>query len=108
VEDDLWNLLDLEPLLRTAPGLVPDAPWTTGAFTRAEEALMLFVLLRFGLVGGIASGVVFGLFLYPITFQTSSWYAGGGYVALLLVGALALYAVRTSRGSRPLLDVAAD
>ena len=53
-----------------------------------------------GLIGGIASGVVLFIFLVPMTFQTSAWYAGGGFAALFLVTALSLYAFRTSLGDR--------
>jgi serine/threonine-protein kinase len=103
-----WLTIVAYMLLRVAPRLLSDAPWTMGAFALVEEGLTLFVLLRFGLVAGIAGSVVFGLFLYPITFRTSAWYAGGGYVALLFIAVLALYAFRTSLGSRRLLDLPAD
>jgi hypothetical protein len=42
---------------------------------------------------------------YPITFDTSAWYAGGGYFALALVAAVALYGFRTALGSRRILDL---
>ena len=89
-------------VLRTVPFLSSPLSAISGL---AQVALTLFVLFRFGLAGSIVMSVTYGLFLYPITFEASAWYAGGGYFALLLVAAIALYGFRTSLGSRRLLNL---
>jgi hypothetical protein len=43
---------------------------------------------------------------YPITFETSAWYAGYGYAALFVVGGIAFYGFRTSLGGRRLVEIA--
>ncbi|HEX7798627.1 MAG TPA: hypothetical protein VF456_29905, partial [Vicinamibacterales bacterium] len=71
--------------------------------------LFYFVLKRFGLVAFMATLFVLGMFTtFPMTFQTSAWYAGYGYTALAVVGATALYGFRTSLGGRPLVVGAMD
>ena len=66
--------------------------------------LFYFVLKRFGLVAFMVTLAVQAIFAaFPMTFQTSAWYAGYGYAALALVGATALYGFRTSLGGRPLV-----
>jgi len=59
------------------------------------------VLLRFGLLGLIAGGVVENLLVaFPVALDSSRWYFARGLVPVLLVLALALYAFRISLGSR--------
>jgi len=62
-----------------------------------------FVLMRFGLVAAIATWYFnFLLDAFPLTTDTSAWYAGVGLVALGLAAAIALSAFRISLGTRPL------
>jgi serine/threonine-protein kinase len=91
--------------VRTAPALGGESVLLP-VFALTREAIFVFILLRFGVAGGMAMGCVLGfLQLYPITFDTSAWYAGGGYFALALVAAVALYGFRTALGSRRILDL---
>jgi hypothetical protein len=73
-----------------------------------NAALPVFALLRFGLLGGISFGMVYGLLVLPITFQPSAWYAPGGYAVLLVIAAITLYGFRTSLGSRRMLELGVD
>jgi hypothetical protein len=67
--------------------------------------LLYFVLKRSGLVAFMATLFIMGVFTtFPMTFQTSAWYAGYGYAALAVVGAVALYGFKTSLGGRPLVS----
>jgi serine/threonine-protein kinase len=84
------------------------SPWIQVIATLAVDGLLLFVLMRFGLLGGMAMGIIEGFFNVPMTFQTSAWYAAPGFVALFLIAAISLYAFRTSLGNRPALDLSAD
>jgi len=78
-----------------------------GLLHLAYNATFLFVLLRFGIVAAVlGNSVGFLLLVFPVTLQTSAWYAGIGYVALLVLAGLALYGFRTSLGGRPLLNIA--
>jgi hypothetical protein len=75
-------------------------PWV-GLIT---TALVLFLLLRFGLLFTAAF-----IFAYasiesiPMTLQPSAWYSGYSYLALTIYAAIVLYAFRASLGGRPLL-----
>lgn len=67
-------------------------------------ALMLLLLMRFGLVAlTLAFFVNMMLNTNPITFDASAWYSGYGFAALAVLAAIVLYAFRTSLGGRPLL-----
>ena len=66
-------------------------------------ATWLFVLMRFGLIGGIFYLLVSYIVRAPITFDASAWYSGYGYAALGIFAALVLYAFYTSLGGRPIL-----
>jgi len=73
-------------------------------FSAAGAALLLLVMLRFGLVSLIAySFVELILSLFPITADFSAWYAGASLFALLVIGALAAFAFHASLGGRSLL-----
>jgi hypothetical protein len=84
--------------------LRPSGYWAF-AIALVLSAILLFVLLRFGLVaasfGLIYSGIVRS---FPITLQASAWYSGVGYGALAILAIVVLYAFRYSLGGRPLLS----
>jgi serine/threonine protein kinase len=74
---------------------------TIGAFVLA--AITTIVLIRFGLLGLITAYTVQNFLQgLPVALDPSRWYFARGLVPVLLVLALALYAFRTSLGSRPL------
>ncbi|HSC78300.1 MAG TPA: protein kinase [Candidatus Acidoferrales bacterium] len=70
-------------------------------------SLTVFLLVRFGLLAFIASGL-FGQFLgdFPLTTDTSAWYAGIGFAGILLMAAMAFYSFYTSLGGRPMFGAA--
>jgi serine/threonine-protein kinase len=63
---------------------------------------VLFVLLRFGLLSLVVIAMIDGFLIYPVTLNTSAWYAGYGYTVLLLIAALTVYGFYTSLGGRRL------
>jgi hypothetical protein len=70
--------------------------------------LMVFLLIRFGLLAIVAQGFVNGLLSeWPLTMQGSAWYAGIGLTGILLLAALAFYGFYTSLGGRPVFGAAA-
>jgi serine/threonine-protein kinase len=63
----------------------------------------LFVLLRFGALALMAQIFSFSLLLiFPITMRFSAWYFSLGFIGLVLLLAIAVYAFYTSLGGRPI------
>jgi hypothetical protein len=88
---------------------LPDALTDIRAFPIAlvMGAAYLFVMMRFGLVAIALASFILGLLSsFPITLETSAWYSGAGYTALVIFAAIVLYAFRTSLGGRPLIGTA--
>ncbi|MFI5181302.1 MAG: protein kinase [Thermoanaerobaculia bacterium] len=72
-------------------------------------ALVVFALLRFGLVGVGTSFVAYGLLSgVPLTLDFSAWYAGYGLFFVLLVLALAGWGFWSARGGGSLLGAPLD
>src|ERR1700691_3896637 len=81
----------------------PASPALAALFAGIETGLLVFVMLRFGLVALIASSFVYELLLlFPITADFSVWYAGASLFALLSVAAMAGFAFHASLAGRPL------
>jgi len=80
------------------------SPALAALFTAVSTGLLVFAMLRFGLVALIASFFVMVLLqMFPITADFSAWYAGASLFALLSVAALAALAFRASLAGRRLL-----
>lgn len=72
-----------------------------------EGLVFLFVLLRLGLFAMMVTGFVLQVLLdFPLSLQTSAWYSGYGYTALLIIGVIALYGFRGSLGGQRLFELA--
>jgi hypothetical protein len=72
-----------------------------------ENLLLVAVLTRFGLFAFMVALLVQTMLTqFPVTFQASAWYAGYGYAALALIGAIAVYGFRVSLGGQPLVSPA--
>jgi len=70
-------------------------------FSALETALLVAVMLRFGLTALIAANFAYALLLVvPMTADFSSWYAGISLFAVLSVAALAAYAFQTALAGR--------
>jgi len=77
----------------------PAAPAPAALFGAVQTALLVFVMLRFGLLALIASSFVLELLmLFPITADFSLWYAGASMFALVGIAAMAALAFRSSLG----------
>jgi hypothetical protein len=64
--------------------------------------LLVFLLVRFGLLAWLADGIFQGLLRsFPLTTQGSAWYAGISLAGILLMAAMAFYGFYTSLGGRP-------
>jgi hypothetical protein len=63
--------------------------------------LMVFLLIRFGLLAFAAQGLfVTILRSFPLTTQSSAWYAGISLAGILLMAAIAFYGFYTALGGR--------
>jgi len=83
------------------------SPVLTALFSAVSTGLLVFTMLRFGLVALIASFFVFEfLLMFPITADFSSWYAGTSLFAVLSVALLAAFAFHSSLAGRPLFGEA--
>ena len=79
----------------------PLAPALSALFAGAETALLVFMMLRFGLVALIASSFAYVLLLlFPLTADFSVWYAGTSLFALLAAAAISAFALHTSLAGR--------
>jgi hypothetical protein len=66
-------------------------------------SVILYVLLRWGLLAAIVMGVVWGwLITAPLTLDATSWYAGRSFLVLAACAALALYGFVVSLGGKPI------
>ena len=82
----------------------PTAPVAGAVFAAAETMLIVFALLRFGLLALTATAFVYELLiLFPITADFSAWYAGASMFAVLTVVAAGAFAFHTSLAGRSLL-----
>jgi hypothetical protein len=79
----------------------PSSPALAALFAGVETTLLIFMMLRFGLVALIASSFVYVLMLlFPIAADFSVWYAGASLLALFSVAGMSAFALHSSlRGS---------
>jgi hypothetical protein len=66
------------------------------------SSLAVFVMIRFGLLTLVVNFMVFNILQnFPLTTQTSSWYASISLAGILLMAAMAFYGFYTSLGGQP-------
>jgi serine/threonine-protein kinase len=73
------------------------------SFAITQIALMLGIMIRFGLLPMVVAIIVGGpLYWFPVTSDFSAWYAGRTLFVLALVVILAAWSFRVALGRRPL------
>ena len=78
------------------------------AFGLVLAAALILVFLRFGLLA-LVFGLYFGHFLeFPLTTDSSAWYAGTSLFLLLVLAAIAVYGFRIATAGRPLFSGALE
>jgi serine/threonine-protein kinase len=102
-----WLAVAVFGVVRTMPVFFA-AQWTSTPLYFVIQIFPLLIFTQFGLLGGVTAGIVYGLFISPITFHASSWYANSGFMLLALIAALSLFAFRTAIGKRQPIDLSAD
>ncbi len=84
-----------------------DTPVVTAFVQIITNSVIVFLLIRFGLLAMIAAqflGAVIGG--YPLTTELSAWYISISFAGLLLIGAIAFYGFYFSLGGRPVFGSA--
>jgi serine/threonine-protein kinase len=78
--------------------------WIAFAIGLGVSAALIFVFLRFGLLA-LVFATFFNHFLeFPLTTDSSSWYAGTSLFLLLVLAALAVYGFRIALAGRPMFS----
>jgi hypothetical protein len=96
-----WLAIGITGLVITASNLSSLNVFVDLPITAIQTVLLLFVLIRFGLLALVVTTLSnFLISLTPITLRLSDWYAGRSLFALLFVVGLALYGFRTALASR--------
>ena len=79
----------------------PETPWFSLVIGTAWISILLFAVVRLGLVAGVTTVASSNLFIAaPITAHLGSWYAGATIAVLIVLGAMAGYGFFTSLGGR--------
>jgi hypothetical protein len=74
------------------------------AFGLVLGVVMILVFLRFGLLA-LVFGLYFGHFLeFPLTTDSSAWYAGTSFFLLAVLAAIAVYGFRIATAGQPLFS----
>jgi serine/threonine-protein kinase len=88
----LWSMISL------------NSPWLF-ALSLVSSALVLLVLMRFGLVAyAFYFFAVLFFSIFPATLDASAWYSHASFAAFAIFAAIVLYAFRYSLGGRPLIS----
>ncbi len=75
----------------------PASPVVSALFSAVETGLLVFAMLRFGLISLAAGSFVYVLMvMFPITADFSLWYADASLLALVSVGLMAAVSLRTA------------
>jgi hypothetical protein len=81
--------------------------WITLASNAVLNALFTLLLMRAGLLATVVAFYVSGLFIvFPVTWELSRWYAGGGVAALLVLALLTAFGFTTALAGRPAFGTA--
>jgi serine/threonine-protein kinase len=78
------------------------------AFGLVQAAALILVFLRFGLLAFVFSNYFAHLLQFPLTTDSSAWYAGTSLFLLLVLAALAVYGFRIAVAGQPLFSASLD
>ncbi len=103
----LWLAALVCVALFAATGALPtflEGNWLVGVGWVFEFSALMFVVLRFGLLTGVAFvGASLLIRMLVVTSDLGAWYGQGTLAAVVVGSAIALWACRTSLGGRPFL-----
>jgi serine/threonine-protein kinase len=81
-----------------------DGGLISGAFALVFAAAEIFVFLRFGLLAWVVANYFGHMLDFPLTTDSSAWYAGTSLFVLLVLAALAVYGFRIALAGRPVFS----
>ena len=101
-----WIAVGLLWLIFTVIGaLTGEHPAIDWAFSAASSAVILFVLLRYGLLTMVVMQFfILGFVFYPVTTDFSAWYAGSTIFAVAVALALMAYGFYISLAGQKLFS----
>jgi len=88
----------------SAAPLFLDGGLISGAFALVVSAAFIFVFLRFGLLAWVFANYFGHCLQFPLTTDSSAWYAGTSLFVLLVLAALAVYGFRIALAGRPMFS----
>jgi hypothetical protein len=102
-----WLAVIAFVLLTSSVAVASDYWWITLTTSAAVNGFFALLLLRVGLLAAVVAVYTSGLFIvFPVTMDLSSWYAGAGVAALLVLAALAGFGFTTAVAGRPVFGKA--
>lgn len=76
----------------------------SAAFGLVQAAALILVFLRFGLLAFVFSNFFSHFLEFPLTTDSSAWYAGTSLLVLLVLAAIAVYGFRIALAGRPMFS----
>jgi serine/threonine-protein kinase len=76
----------------------------SGAFVLVAAAAEIFVFVRFGLLAWVFANYFGHCLQFPLTTDSSAWYAGTSLLVLLVLAAIAVYGFRIALAGRPMFS----
>jgi serine/threonine-protein kinase len=74
----------------------------SGVFVLVAAAVEIFVFVRFGLLAWVFANYFGHCLQFPLTTDSSAWYAGTSLLVLLVLAAIAVYGFRIALAGRPM------
>jgi len=98
-----WLAAAVFVLLFVVPSFL-DGGVISGAFALVVAAAEIFIFLRFGLLAWVFANLFFHCLEFPLTTDSSAWYAGTSLFVLLFLGAFAIYGFRIALARQPIFS----
>jgi serine/threonine-protein kinase len=98
-----WLAAAVFVLIWAVPSFLEGGP-IAGAFVLVVAAAEIFVFLRFGLLAWVFANLFGHCLQFPLTTDSSAWYAGTSLFVLLLLAAIAVYGFRIALAGRPMFS----
>jgi Protein kinase domain/zinc-ribbon domain len=98
-----WLAAAVFVLFFAAPSFLIGGP-ISGAFSLVIAAAEIFVFVRFGLLAWVFANYFGHMLQFPLTTDSSAWYAGTSLLVLLVLAAIAVYGFRIALAGRPMFS----
>jgi len=76
----------------------------SGVFVLVFGAVEIFVFVRFGLLAWVFANYFGHMLQFPLTTDSSAWYAGTSLLVLVVLAAIAIYGFRIALAGRPMFS----